>query len=80
MDILITVAGQRVGALPGVTTLAATCCLPLEGSVDLPFTIDGHAPKDSPYNGDEQWRDISSGYFDVFHIPLLRGRLFNDRD
>lgn len=73
-------AEQRVGTLPEVAALAATCCLPLEGGVDLPFTIDGHAPKDSPYNGDEQWRDVSSGYFDVFHIPLLRGRLFNDRD
>ena len=76
----VRVAEQRIGAIPGVTAIAAGCCLPLEIGPDLPFTIDGHAPKDSPYNGDEQWRNVSPDYFAVFRIPLLRGRLFNHRD
>jgi putative ABC transport system permease protein len=76
----VRAAEQRVGAIPGVTAIAAACCLPLEIGPDLPFTIDGHAPKDSPFNGDDQWRNVSSDYFAAFRIPLLRGRLFNHRD
>jgi putative ABC transport system permease protein len=76
----VRVAEQQAGAIPGVTAVAATCSLPLEPGIDVPFTIDGHAPKDSPYNGDEQWRNVSPDYFAVFRIPLLRGRLFNHRD
>jgi putative ABC transport system permease protein len=70
----------RVGALPGVDSIAITCCLPLEGGVDLPFTIEGVPPTDGPYNGDVQWRNVSSQYFQVFRIPLLRGRTFTERD
>ena len=71
---------QRVGAFPGVEAVASTCCLPLTGGLDLPFTIEGHPPTDGPYNGDVQWRNVSSQYFQVFRIPLLRGRTFTDRD
>jgi putative ABC transport system permease protein len=73
-------AEQRVQAIPGVETIASTCCMPLEGGVDLPFTIEGKPPKDGPYNGDVQWRNVSKGYFDVFRIPLLRGRTFTQQD
>jgi predicted permease len=73
-------AEQRVEAIPGVEALASTCCLPLEGGIDLPFTIEGKPPTDGPYNGDVQWRNVSKGYFDVFRIPLLRGRTFTERD
>jgi putative ABC transport system permease protein len=71
---------QRVGVLPGVDSVAMTCCLPLTGGVDLPFTIQGHPPTDGPYNGDVQWRNVSPQYFQVFQIPVLRGRTFTDRD
>jgi len=72
---------RRVDALPGVDAVASTCCLPLSSDgVDLPFTIEGHPPTDGPYNGDEQLRNVSSQYFEVFRIPLLRGRTFSDRD
>lgn len=71
---------RRVGALPGVDSIAMTCCLPLTGGVDLPFTIEGRPPTDGPYNGDVQWRNVSPQYFQVFRIPLLRGRTFTERD
>ena len=73
-------AEQRVEAIPGVETIASTCCLPLEQGVDLPFTIEGKPPTDGPYNGDVQWRNVSKGYFDAFKIPLLRGRTFTQQD
>ncbi len=72
---------QRIEALPGVQSAAATVMLPIEGGIDLPFIIDGRPlDKKSPFHGDEQWRFITSHYFSAFHIPLLRGRAFDDRD
>ena len=71
---------RRVDALPGVESIASTCCLPVTGGIDLPFTIEGVPPTDGPYNGDVQWRNISSQYFQVFRIPLISGRTFDERD
>ena len=71
---------QRVEALPGVEAVAASCCLPLEGGFGLPFNIAGHAPTIGPFTGGGSWRSVSPGYFDVFHIPLMRGRAFDERD
>jgi predicted permease len=71
---------RRVDALPGVEAIASTCCLPTAGGIDLPFTIEGHPPTDGPYNGDVSWRNVSSQYFQVLRIPLLRGRTFTEND
>jgi len=73
-------AERRFAVMPGVQAIAASCELPLEGNIDIPFSIAGRAPTNGPYNGDESWRDVSPEYFDVFRIPLLRGRLFTDAD
>jgi len=72
---------DRVGALPGVQTTAATVMLPIEGGIDFPFSIEGKPPaKGGIYNGDEQYRFVSQDYFKAFRIPLLRGRDFDERD
>jgi len=72
---------QHIEALPGVQSAAATAMLPIEGGIDLPFIIDGRPlGKGDHFHGDEQWRFITSHYFSAFHIPLLRGRVFEDRD
>jgi putative ABC transport system permease protein len=71
---------RRIDAVPGVDSVAMTCCLPMTLGVDLPFSIEGVPAKDGPYNGDAQWRNISPQYFQVFHIPLLRGRSFTEAD
>ncbi|HXX71509.1 MAG TPA: ABC transporter permease, partial [Candidatus Acidoferrum sp.] len=71
---------QRIESVPAVEAVAAACCLPLTGGYGLPFTIVGRPPTNGPFTGGGPWRSISPGYFDVFHIPLLRGRTFKDRD
>jgi putative ABC transport system permease protein len=69
----------RLQALPGVEAASTTCCLPLEGGYGLPFIIAGR-PLEGPSHGGGNWRSISAGYFDVFKVPILRGRVFSERD
>jgi putative ABC transport system permease protein len=79
VDQLIRAGLERVRALPGVDAVSATCCVPLEGGYGLPFEIVGR-PSEAAANYGASWYTISSGYFDVFRIPMLRGRDFTDRD
>ncbi len=79
--LLVHQATERLEALPGVEAAAVTVMLPLQGGLDLPFTIDAHPPTNGDrYNGDENWRFVSPHYFAAFRIPLLRGRMFDERD
>lgn len=77
---LVRDAVQRIDALPGVVTAASTCCLPLEGGFGLPFIVVGRPLTNGPAHGGAGWETISPGYFDVFKIPVVRGRAFTDRD
>jgi putative ABC transport system permease protein len=79
VDRLVQDGVQRLAALPGVTAAGATCCLPLENDLGLRFVIDGRA-LDGAYHGMAGWRFASPAYFEVFDIPLLRGRRFADSD
>ena len=77
---LVEQARQRVEAVPGVAAMATTCCLPLEGGLGLPFTIEGKPHPKGPYDGGAGYDIVSPEYFSVFRIPLLRGRMFTVRD
>jgi putative ABC transport system permease protein len=77
---LVRDAQDRILALPGAGAFASACCLPLQGGFGLPFEIEGRPSSDPNNTPGASWRTISPGYFDVFRIPLLRGRLFTDRD
>lgn len=71
---------DRVRALPGVEHAAATCCVPLQGGFGLPFIIAGRPLEDGPFHGGGGWTTLSDGYFEVFKIPVRRGRVFTERD
>jgi putative ABC transport system permease protein len=71
---------ERIRALPGVKAVSAACCIPLEGGYGLPFLIVGRPTEKSPFHGGGGWHTASPGYFDVFQIPLVRGRAFTERD
>ena len=71
---------QRLEVIPGVEAAASMIALPVENGIDLPFAIVGKPPTRGEYNGDEQWRSVSPHYFNVFRIPLIRGRRFTESD
>ncbi|HZU27127.1 MAG TPA: ABC transporter permease [Bryobacteraceae bacterium] len=71
---------DRVRALPGVEDAAATNDLPFSGSrTSSNFDIEGvtFPPRESPL---ADYRTVSSGYFNVMRIPLLKGRVFSEAD
>jgi putative ABC transport system permease protein len=81
VDRLVRAGVERLRALPGVEAAGTTCCVPLEGGYGLPFNIVGRPLEgDGPYTGQGGWITMSPGYFDVFRIPILRGRDFTDQD
>jgi putative ABC transport system permease protein len=81
MEALIRNAQEHFESLPGVEYAAYAFNLPIEGGVDLPFSIVGRTPPNGePYQGDHEYRLISAHYFQALGIPLRRGRLFNDAD
>jgi putative ABC transport system permease protein len=71
----------RLRALPGVELASATCCIPLEGGYGLAFDIIGRPlPNNQPFTGIGGWVTVSPGYFEVFKIPVKRGRTFAETD
>lgn len=81
VESMVRQATERIEGLPGVEFAAATLVIPMQGAaIDLPFIIEGRAPANGKYEGDEQWRFVSPHYFQALHIPLLGGRAFDQRD
>jgi len=77
---LVRTATERLNRLPGVELASATCCIPLEGGYGLPFKVMGRPLTDGPFHGGGGWKTVSPGYFEVFRIPVIRGRSFTERD
>src|SRR5262249_11509503 len=76
----LTRLGDELGSLPGVSGVAFANHLPLDwGSTAGPVrrTTD---PVDHDYPAMAGFRLITSGYFDVMHQSLLRGRAFTPAD
>jgi predicted permease len=71
---------DRLAALPGVESVAATINLPTQLVPDLPFDIVGRAKDRKDANGDEKYIPISGKYFDALNIPVVAGRAFTVSD
>ena len=74
-------AQERIATIPGVQAVGAISYLPLTGLASRDgFTIPGQPP---PKPGEEpgvEVRVVTPTYFQAMGIPLLKGRLLNERD
>jgi predicted permease len=71
---------DRVRPMPGVIGASSAAYVPLQGTLGLSFDIVGRERAEGSATDGALWVPVSSGYFDVFKIPLKRGRYFTDRD
>jgi putative ABC transport system permease protein len=87
---------ERLQALPGVTNIGGTSALPMSGDGANGTFLEQHGGKTaetmqelikqfdalSPRERlrDADYRAASAGYFPAMGIPLIRGRLFEERD
>jgi putative ABC transport system permease protein len=70
----------KLEALPQVTTAGMVQTFPMRGGYTLSFAIQGRPPSKPGEGPSANHRVASPGYFGTLGIPLLRGRLFTDRD
>jgi len=71
---------ERLQTIPGVVSASAACCVPLAGGYGLPFKVVGRPLDQGPFHGGGDWTTVSPGYFEVFKIPVIRGRTFTTLD
>jgi predicted permease len=84
---------DRIKQIPGVRQVGATSGLPMDGGLpdgmfllmtqnEIPKTMDGFGAlmQQKERLGNADFCVASDGYFQVLGIPLIRGRIFNERD
>jgi predicted permease len=73
---------DRIKALPGVESVGTSYSLPMSSVAFAwgPITIEGYVPKHSADFIMSNERFVSPGYFAAMGVPLLKGRLFDERD
>jgi putative ABC transport system permease protein len=74
-------AVARIGAIPGVRSAGVISFLPLAGlGAATDFTIVGQPPPAPGQEGVVDVKVCDDGFFRTMNVPLLRGRLFTDRE
>jgi putative ABC transport system permease protein len=70
---------ERLRTLPGVSAVSVTSSGVFCGCNGRPMSAEGPPPRRD--NGQMAcYEPVSSGYFGVLEIPVLKGRVFTDRD
>ncbi len=72
----------RLDAQAGLQDSALAAPLPMDrqGQATLAFVIVGNPPLPPSQSATADYATVSPGYFRVMRIPLLRGRVFSERD
>lgn len=72
---------QNMYGIPGISAAAVGSALPLdENEPKTDFQIDGRPLPASGQLLAADYRSVSEHYFDALRIPLVRGRVFDERD
>ena len=71
---------ERVRVLPGVESAGAISALPLTGGSTQPFSIEGEPVVPMADQPEVAVREITAGYLQSMHVPLLSGREISDAD
>jgi putative ABC transport system permease protein len=74
---------QQIATVPGVVAVAANSDLPFVGQKPWyrgEFSIQGQSNEDQKHNPIVNYQAVSPDYFRVMEIPVLRGRVFTERD
>jgi putative ABC transport system permease protein len=71
---------ERLEALPGVRSAAASLGIPMSIGVVAPFLAEGQPAIPLSQRSLGEWKAISPAYFQTMGVPLLRGRAFTWSD
>jgi putative ABC transport system permease protein len=74
---------EQIATVPGVVAVAANSDLPFVGQKPWfrgELAIEGQSSEEQKQNPLVNYQAVSPDYFRVMEIPLLRGRVFTDRD
>jgi putative ABC transport system permease protein len=72
---------RRAAELPGVTAVAITSGLPILGTSETSFALEGVPGADNRDKNEEtDWYTVTPEYFAAMRIPLVQGRLFEEAD
>jgi len=72
---------ERVTSVPEVQAAGVTSYLPLSGAMRFVFVCpEGTVCQGVGKDATIALRQVTGGYFDTVHTPLLRGRVINDQD
>jgi putative ABC transport system permease protein len=72
---------ERVQALPGITSAAASTGGPLIGTdIGMPFSIAGQAPVDPTARPSAGFTMVTPEYFQTYGMQIFKGRSFTEQD
>ena len=71
---------ERVDALPGVGDSGTVSVLPLQGGNTTRFYVDGDPVPAPGQETEANMRIVSESYFQTLGVPLIAGRMFDNRD
>jgi len=71
---------ERLGSLPGVSSVGTTSILPSQGNNSNYYTLPGDDIRTDQDRKVTNVLEITPGYFDAMDVRILRGRGFEDSD
>jgi len=70
---------DRISAIPNVEAATASSGVPLQPGIGFVFNVIGRV-HERPFTGGGSIFATTGGFFETFEIPVLRGRVFDERD